>query len=132
MKKVLCALLALALLGSAALAEEISLKVWGSQEDQELLAELCEAFAAEHPENEWTFTYGVVGEADAKTRYLEDPAAAADVFSYPDDQIIDLVNADALYEVDARSGRDRRRQHARFHPSRLGQRRTLRLPDDRR
>ena len=99
MKKVLCALLALALLGSAALAEEISLKVWGSQEDQELLAELCEAFAAEHPENEWTFTYGVVGEADAKTRYLEDPAAAADVFSYPDDQIIDLVNADALYEV---------------------------------
>ena len=98
MKKLLCALLALMLLGGA-LAEEIALKVWGSQEDQELLAELCEAFAAEHPENEWTFTYGVVGEADAKTRYLEDPAAAADVFSYPDDQIIDLVNADALYEV---------------------------------
>ena len=52
-----------------------------------------------YPETTYEFTYGVVGEADAKARYLEDPAAAADVFSYPDDQIIDLVNADALYEV---------------------------------
>lgn len=79
--------------------ETIALKVWGAQADQELLKELCEAFAAEHPENEWTFEYGVVGEADAQARYLEDPAAAADVFSYPDDQIITLVQADALYEV---------------------------------
>lgn len=77
----------------------VTLKVWGAQADQELLKELCEAFAAEHPENAWTFEYGVVGEADAQARYLEDPAAAADVFSYPDDQIITLVQADALYEV---------------------------------
>ncbi len=102
MKKCLCLLLSLTMLclcAGAALAETVALKVWGSQEDQELLAELCEAFAAEHPETTYEFTYGVVGEADAKARYLEDPAAAADVFSYPDDQIIDLVNADALYEV---------------------------------
>ena len=79
--------------------EQITLKVWGSQTDQDLLKELCEAFAEEHPENDWTFEYGVVGEADAQARYLEDPAAAADVFSYPDDQIITLVQADALYEV---------------------------------
>ena len=79
--------------------EQITLKVWGSQSDQDLLKELCEDFAAEHPEKEWTFDYGVVGEADAQARYLEDPAAAADVFSYPDDQIITLVQADALYEV---------------------------------
>src|SRR5699024_10727307 len=100
--KGLCLLLSLTMLclsAGAAFAETVALKVWGSQEDQELLAELCEAFAAEHPETTYKFTYGVVGEADAKARYLEDPAAAADVFSYPDDQIIDLVNADALYEV---------------------------------
>ena len=77
----------------------VTLKVWGSQTDQDLLKELCEEFASEHPENDWTFDYGVVGEADAQARYLEDPAAAADVFSYPDDQIITLVQADALYEV---------------------------------
>ena len=99
MKKCLCLLLSLTMLclcAGAALAETVALKVWGSQEDQELLAELCEAFAAEHPETTYEFTYGVVGEADAKARYLEDPAAAADVFSYPDDQIIDLVNAGRL------------------------------------
>ena len=83
MKKCLCLLLSLTMLclcAGAALAETVALKVWGSQEDQELLAELCEAFAAEHPETTYEFTYGVVGEADAKARYLEDPAAAADVF----------------------------------------------------
>ena len=79
--------------------EMISLKVWGSQTDQALLKELCEAFAKEHPENSWQFDYGVVGEADAQARYIEDPAAAADVFSYPDDQLMTLVQADALYEV---------------------------------
>ena len=84
---------------TAAEKEQITLKVWGSQTDQDLLKELCEAFAAENPDKEWTFDYGVVGEADAQARYLEDPAAAADVFSYPDDQIITLVQADALYEV---------------------------------
>ncbi len=102
MKKVLSMVLAVVMLMglcAAAHAEDIALKVWGSQDDQQLLNELCEAFAAEHPESAWTFSFGVVGEADAKARYLEDPAAAADVFSYPDDQIIDLVNADALYEV---------------------------------
>ena len=101
MKKMLCMLMALLMLclSAAACAETIELKVWSSQPDQALLEELCNAFAAEHPENEWKFTYGVVGEADAQARYLEDPAAAADVFSYPDDQIIKLVKADALYEV---------------------------------
>lgn len=101
MKKKLCMLMALLMvcLSAAACAETIELKVWSAQPDQALLEELCNAFAAEHPENEWKFTYGVVGEADAQARYLEDPAAAADVFSYPDDQIIKLVKSDALYEV---------------------------------
>ena len=79
--------------------DTIALKIWGSQTDQDLLKELCEEFAKEHPENSWQFDYGVVGEADAQARYIEDPAAAADVFSYPDDQLMTLVQADALYEV---------------------------------
>ena len=76
MKKKLCMLMALLMicLSAAACAETIELKVWSSQPDQALLEELCNAFAAEHPENEWKFTYGVVGEADAQARYLEDPA----------------------------------------------------------
>lgn len=101
MKKLFALLLALAMCFgvSSAFAEDITLKVWDGQEDQALLKELCEAYAALHPENNYTFQYGVVGTADAATRYLEDPAAAADVFVYPDDQLIRLVQADALYEV---------------------------------
>jgi len=79
--------------------ETIALKVWGSEVEQDILVELCEKFATEHPENTWEFEYGVVGAADAQARYLEDPAAAADVFVYPDDQMITLVEADAIYEV---------------------------------
>ena len=102
MKKALSVFLAVMMLLSvclAAQADAVTLKVWDGQEDQELLKELCEAYAAAHPENTYTFEYGVVGTADASARYLEDPAAAADVFVYPDDQLIRLVQADALYEV---------------------------------
>ena len=101
MKKLFALLLALVMCFGAAcaFAEDITLKVWDGQEDQALLKELCEKYAALHPENNYTFQYGVVGTADAATRYLEDPAAAADVFIYPDDQLIRLVQADALYEV---------------------------------
>lgn len=101
MKKMVAIILALVLCCTAlsALAEDVTLKVWDGQEDQELLKELCEAYAAAHPENNYTFQYGVVGTADATARYLEDPAAAADVFVYPDDQLIRLAQADALYEV---------------------------------
>lgn len=102
MKRALSIFLAVMMLMSiclAAQAESVTLKVWDGQDDQEILKELCEAYAAAHPENTYTFEYGVVGTADASARYLEDPAAAADVFVYPDDQLIRLVQADALYEV---------------------------------
>ena len=100
MKKLLSLALALIMLLSAsAMAETVTLKVWGAQDDQALLGELVEAFKAANPDKTWDITLGVVGEPDAKTRYLEDPAAAADVFAFANDQLIDLVNADALYEV---------------------------------
>ncbi|NLW79050.1 MAG: extracellular solute-binding protein [Ruminococcaceae bacterium] len=79
--------------------ENISLRVWGPQEEQALLKEMCEAFAAENPDNTYTFEYGVVGENDARDRFLEDPAAAADVFMFANDHLRDLVKASALYEV---------------------------------
>lgn len=102
MKKLLSLVLALVMIMSlsvSAMAETVTLKVWGAQEDQALLGELIEGFKAANPDKTWDITLGVVGEPDAKTRYLEDPAAAADVFAFANDQLIDLVNADALYEV---------------------------------
>ncbi len=79
--------------------EKVALKVWADQAELALIEKLCNEFAAEHPEKEYTFEYGAVGAVDGKTRYLEDPAAAADVFLFADDQLVDLVKADALYEV---------------------------------
>jgi len=102
MKKLLSVFLMMAMLVglcAGALAETATLKVWGSQEDQALLAELVEGFKAENPDKAFDITLGVVGEPDAKARYLEDPAAAADVFAFANDQLMDLVAADALYEV---------------------------------
>ena len=104
MKKLLAfALAAMMLFGLAASSlaegETVTLKVWGSQEDQELLGVLVENFKAANPDTTWDISLGVVGEPDAKARYLEDPAAAADVFAFSNDQLLDLVNADVLYEV---------------------------------
>lgn len=79
--------------------EKVTLKVWADQGELDLTEKLCNEFAAEHTEKEYTFEYGAVGAVDGKSRYLEDPAAAADVFLFADDQLVDLVKADALYEV---------------------------------
>ncbi|MHC1786600.1 MAG: extracellular solute-binding protein [Christensenellales bacterium] len=103
MKKLLSLALALCLALSLALpamaSETIKLKVWGSQDDQVMLGEMVEAFKAANPGKTFEIEFGVVGEPDAKTRYLEDPAAAADVFAFANDQVKDLVKAGALYEV---------------------------------
>jgi len=77
----------------------ISLRVWGSQEDQAMLQTMINAFKAEYTDANYDITLGVVGEGEAKTKFLEDPAAAADVFQFANDQILDLVAAGALYEV---------------------------------
>ncbi len=79
--------------------KDVTLKVWGAQEEQELLAKLCDEFKAANPDVNYTIEFGVVSEADAKTKILEDTAAAADVFAFANDQLYDLVNAGALYEV---------------------------------
>lgn len=79
--------------------ETVSLRVWAAQDDQEMLQGMIDAFVEANPDTTWDITLGVVSEADAKTKYLEDPVAAADVFAFANDQIIDLVNAGALYKI---------------------------------
>ena len=104
MKKLLSILLVLLMAcsmmtGCSKETETVTLKVWGAQEDQELLAGMIEDFKAANPDKEWVIELGVVGEPDAAGKYLEDPEAAADVFSFPNDQIRDLVNAGGLYKI---------------------------------
>jgi arabinogalactan oligomer / maltooligosaccharide transport system substrate-binding protein len=79
--------------------EVVSLKVWGDDLDQALLQQLVEEFKAANPTKTYQITFGVVGEGEAKTNVLADIEAAADVFAFADDQILDLVKAGALYEI---------------------------------
>lgn len=83
--------------------ETVTLKVWASQEDQTVTQEMINSFIElqkdTYPDTTFDITLAVVSEADAKTKYLEDPAAAADVFTFANDQLTDLVNAKALAEV---------------------------------
>ena len=83
--------------------ETVTLKVWASQEDQTVTQEMIDAYIEAqketYPDTTFDITLAVVSEADAKTKYLEDPAAAADVFTFANDQLTDLVNAKALAKV---------------------------------
>lgn len=79
--------------------EAVNLTVWGPQEDQELLKQMCDAFAAANPDKTYTFTYGVVSEADAQKEVIKDISAAADVFAFSSDQTAILVDSGALYRV---------------------------------
>ena len=56
----------------------ITLRVWGAQEDQELLKEMIDSFKKANPDKNYDITLGVVGENDAQKRVLEDPKAAAE------------------------------------------------------
>lgn len=76
-----------------------ALKLWGSQDDQELLAELVEDFKKANPDDTYEITLGVVGEPDAKEQVLGDLEASADVFAFPDDQMHEFLRAGALYEI---------------------------------
>ena len=78
--------------------EGVSLKVWvpQNQVDSGIIAEQQEAFAAAHPEWDITWTTEVVGEDVAKENILRDVEAAADVFLFASDQLVELVNAGAI------------------------------------
>ena len=76
--------------------QKVTLTVWGSQEDQEMLKEMCAAFAAANPDKEYKFLFGVQGEGDAADKVLNDVTSGPDVFSFASDQINKLIAGGAL------------------------------------
>jgi len=80
------------------------LLVWSPSEDQSpdygnWLQTQCEAFAAEHPNWNITFKYGVASEAEVAKMIAQDPEAAADVFAMANDQLTDLLPAKAVARI---------------------------------
>ena len=83
--------------------EAITLKVWAPQADQVdencWLPVMLAKFEEAHPEYAITWDIGVCGEGDAAGIVKNDPAAAADVFLYANDQMGTLVEAGALAKL---------------------------------
>ena len=80
--------------------ETVSLRVWGGEEDQNLLKELVEKFKKTYPDQKFNIEIGVESESTAKDTVLTDVEAAADVFAFASDQIVDLNNAKALANIE--------------------------------
>ena len=82
---------------------DVTLKVWGPQEDQvdenSWLIAMEKAFAEAHPEYNITWDNGVCPEGDAATMVTADPAAAADVYMFANDQLGTLLQAGALAKL---------------------------------
>lgn len=83
----------------AATTGTVTLKVWASEEDQDLTNKLLDDFKAAYSDVTFDITLGAESESTAKDTVLTDVEAAADVYAFADDQINDLVNAGALQEV---------------------------------
>ncbi len=85
----------------AATTDTVKLTVWASdvQEAQDYTQELIDAFKAEYPTVNFDITLGAESESTAKDTVLTDITAAADVYSFADDQITELVKAGALQPV---------------------------------
>lgn len=80
------------------------LLVWSPSEDQSpeygsWLQTQCEAFNAEHPEWDITFSYGVAAEGEVAKLIAQDVDAAADVFMMTNDQLTDLLPAKAVARI---------------------------------
>lgn len=78
-----------------------TITVWSPQEDQDTgwLDQECQAFNEAHPNWDITFEYGVCPEGDAKANVTQDVEGAADVYMFANDNITDLVAANALSEL---------------------------------
>ncbi|MCF0134278.1 MAG: extracellular solute-binding protein [Blautia sp.] len=109
MKKMMAMLLAAGMvfgLTGAASAEEVTevtLKVWTPQEDQadadSWLQQMEAKFEEEHPEYKMTWVNEVCGEDVARDQVTKDPAAAADVYMFANDQLGTLISANAIAKL---------------------------------
>ena len=86
---------------AAAFAQDVTLTMWGAEEDQDLLREISDKFIEKYGNygGKITINLGTQSESTAKDTVLTYPTAAADVYAFADDQLNELVKAGALQEV---------------------------------
>lgn len=70
---------------AAAFAQDVTLTMWGAEEDQDLLREISDKFIEKYGNygGKITINLGTQSESTAKDTVLTDPTAAADVYALP-------------------------------------------------
>lgn len=78
----------------------VSLRVWGAEEDKELMDEIINNFVSENSSKaSISISFEGVGEANCKDELLGDVLNAPDVFVFPDDQLRGLIASGVLKPV---------------------------------
>lgn len=79
--------------------DNVKLKVWAPDAAVNLVKQQIEEFKKAYSEKKFDITVIAQGEQDAGTQMLNDASAAADVFSFPSDQLNKLVDAGVIAPV---------------------------------
>lgn len=79
--------------------DNAKLKVWAPDAAVNLVKQQIEEFKKAYSEKKFDITVIAQGESDAATQMLNDASAAADVFSFPSDQLNKLVDAGVIAPV---------------------------------
>lgn len=86
--------------GGSGELENVSLTMWGAEEDQAMLQEMIDAFKEEYKDKaNFDIKLGVCSESEARDNITTDVESAPDVYAFASDQIQTLVAAGALQEV---------------------------------
>lgn len=77
--------------------DAVTLLVWcGSEEEKVLLEEMLDAFKKQNNEIKFNITVAIESEASCKDTLLGDVKNGADVFAFPDDQLMAMIAAGVL------------------------------------
>lgn len=79
--------------------QDITLKVWAPQEEQDITTQMCDSFQEAHPEYKITWDIGIMGVDKVIDELKKDATVAADVFLYPSGGIPELSQAGIIYPI---------------------------------
>ena len=79
---------------------DVSLRVWGAEEDAALLEQIITGFKAEYPDTTFNFTVEPMSEASCKDSILNAVLDAPDVFTFADDQLAALCASGLIKPIE--------------------------------
>ncbi len=80
-------------------SEPVALTVWVGDNYAPVTESIIEKFKAAYPDQQFNITVGIESESTCKDTVLNDPEAAADVYTFADDQLQALVKGGAIQPV---------------------------------